>query len=234
LARHFVYSIEVNSPVVSENSLNSNNNPELLKVRQEVLICQNCPLAKTRTNAVPGEGDPNSDILLIGEAPGANEDKNGVPFCGQAGKFLDEMLKDIGLSREEVFITNTVKCRPPENRDPEEEEKSACRPYLERQFEIIKPKLIVLLGRHSMTTYLPTAGTITTAHGKAFRKPTGQVFLPLYHPAAALHNGGLRQTLIDDFNKIPAILKKIKSQGLPLGETKNIINKKGLEQFKLV
>lgn len=223
----------MNSPVATENSLNSNKNPELEKVREKVLICQNCPLAKTRTNAVPGEGDPNSDILLIGEAPGANEDKNGVPFCGQAGKFLDEMLEGIGLSRDKVFVTNTVKCRPPLNRDPEEEEKKACRPYLERQFEIIKPKLIVLLGRHSMATYLPAAGTITTAHGKAFRKPTGQVFLPLYHPAAALHNGGLRQTLIDDFNKIPAILKKIKAEGSPSGQ-KNIINQKGLEQFKLV
>lgn len=182
---------------------------ELAKIRQEIATCFNCELSKTRNKTVPGEGDPNAQILFIGEAPGANEDKVGIPFCGQAGKFLDEMLGSIKLVREDVFIANTVKCRPPENRDPEDTEKEACRPYLDRQFACIKPKLVVLLGRHSTATYLPGAGGITALHGRAVKRPNGQVYLPLYHPAAALHNGGLRQTLIDDFGKIPAILKKI-------------------------
>lgn len=182
---------------------------ELEKIREEVSVCQKCKLGKTRVNAVPGEGDPNAEIIFIGEAPGANEDKKGIPFCGAAGNFLDEMLGSIGLDRKDIFITNTVKCRPPENRDPEDDEKTACRPFLEQQFKIINPKLIVCLGRHSAATFLPGAGTITTTHGKAFRRPSGQVYLPLYHPAAALHNGSLRQTLVADFNKIPEILKKI-------------------------
>lgn len=215
----------MDSSNVFENSLDLERATELDKVRQEILKCQKCPLAKTRANAVPGEGDSRAEIMFIGEAPGATEDTKGIPFCGAAGKFLDQMLNGIGLSREKVFITNTAKCRPPENRDPEDSEKQVCRDYLNKQFDIIKPKLIVCLGRHSMATFLPTAGSITTSHGRAFRKPNGQVFLPLYHPAAALHNGGLRQTLIDDFNKIPSILKKIKV---------NDVNNKEIEQLKLV
>jgi len=185
---------------------------ELEKVREEVLVCIKCPLSKSRTTAVSGEGDINSEIMFIGEAPGANEDAKGIPFCGNAGKFLDEMLAAINLERKDIFITNTVKCRPPENRDPEDSEKQACRPYLDRQFKIINPKLIVCLGRHSTATYLPGAGGISKLHGKALRRPDGRVYLPLYHPAAALHNGSLRETLMDDFKKIPLIIKKIKEQ----------------------
>jgi DNA polymerase len=185
---------------------------ELNQVREEVLVCTKCPLCKSRTAAVPGEGDINSDILFIGEAPGANEDKEGIPFCGNAGKFLDQMLAAIGLERKDTFITNTVKCRPPENRDPEESEKQACRSYLDGQFKIINPKLIVCLGRHSVATYLPGAGGISKLHGKALKRPDGRVYLPLYHPAAALHNGSLRETLMKDFKKIPLIIKKIKEE----------------------
>lgn len=185
---------------------------ELKEVREEVLVCTKCPLCKSRTNAVPGEGDINSEVMFIGEAPGANEDTKGIPFCGASGKFLDEMLTAINLKRKDIFITNTVKCRPPENRDPEDSEKEACRPYLDRQFKIINPKLIVCLGRHSTATYLPGAGGISKLHGKALKRPDGRVYLPLYHPAAALHNGGLRETLMNDFKKIPLIINKIKGQ----------------------
>lgn len=185
---------------------------KLAKLRQEIAVCERCSLSKTRTNTVPGGGNPDADIVFIGEAPGANEDLKGIPFCGAAGKFLDEMLASIGMKREDVFIANTLKCRPPDNRDPEDSERSACRPYLEAQLEIIEPKLIVLMGRHAVANFLPGAGSITTLHGRALKRPSGKVYLPLYHPAAALHNGGLRSTLVEDFARIPAVLEKIKNE----------------------
>ncbi len=184
---------------------------ELAKVAEEIAKCAKCPLQKTRHNVVPGYGSSHAEILFVGEAPGANEDEQGVPFCGAAGKFLDEMLASIGMDRNQVFIANTLKCRPPQNRDPEESEKQACRPYLDRQIDIIKPKLIVCLGRHSVATLMPGAGGISKLHGRVIKRPNGQVYLALYHPAAALHNGGLRAVLLKDFGKIPAIIEKIKS-----------------------
>lgn len=162
-------------------------------------------------NFVPGAGDPDTEILFVGEAPGKKEDEVGVPFVGAAGQFLNEMLASIGLKREDIFITNIVKQRPPENRDPTPEEIEAHWPLLMQQIEIIDPKIIVMLGRHSMSKLLPEVGTISQIHGKPFRRKDGRVYLPLYHPAAALYNGGLRQTLLTDFAKIPAILHKIKS-----------------------
>lgn len=201
---------------------------ELKKIAEEISQCFKCPLSKTRTHTVPGDGNPEAEIMLIGEAPGYHEDQKGIPFCGAAGKFLEEMLAEIGLKRSDVYIANTLKCRPPENRDPEESEKTACRPYLDRQIKIIQPKLIVGLGKHAVSTLMPGAGTITQLHGKAVRRPSGQVYFALYHPAAALHNGGLRQTLIDDFKKIPAILEKIKNQ------KENIKNKEEAKQQKLI
>lgn len=156
---------------------------------------------------VPGVGSAEADIMFIGEAPGAREDELGEPFVGAAGKFLDEMLAGIGLKRSDVFITNIVKYRPPNNRDPYPEEIKAFFPYLKAQIEIIQPKLIVFLGRHAMSVFLPEL-KISTSHGKPVRK-NNQVYLPLFHPAAALYNGGMRQTLIDDFNLIPTLLKKI-------------------------
>lgn len=184
---------------------------EIEEIRKEIAVCKKCKLCQSRTKTVPGEGNPNAEIIFVGEGPGANEDRMGIPFCGVAGKFLDEMLEIINLERNDVFITNTVKCRPPENRDPEDSEKELCRPYLNRQFESIDPKLIVCLGRHSMESFLEGYGAITVLHGKALRKPDGKVYLSLYHPAAALHNGGLRETLIADFKKIPKIIEKIKN-----------------------
>lgn len=189
-----------------------NNQSQLDQIAAEIAKCQRCALCKTRTNTVPGAGNPEADVLFVGEAPGQKEDESGTPFCGAAGKFLDDMLASINLDRSQVFIANTLKCRPPQNRDPEEGEKAVCRPYLDRQVEIINPKLIVCLGRHSVANFLPGAGGISQLHGKAVRRPDRRVYLALYHPAAALHNGGLRATLMEDFGKIPAILKKIEAQ----------------------
>jgi len=200
----------------------------LVSIADKVRNCFDCRLSKTRTKAVPGDGDYGAEIMFIGEAPGASEAESGIPFCGAAGHFLDEMLESINLKRSDVFITNTVKCRPPGNRDPEDDEKAACRHYLEEQIKLINPKVIVALGRHAAATLLPGQPSISKIHGKALKRPNGIVYLPLYHPAAALHNGGLRQTLIDDFSKITVILEKIKSQKTE----KNEENK--LKQEKLI
>jgi len=187
----------------------------LAKLREEISMCQKCPLAKSRDRSVPGGGDPNAEIMFVGEAPGFNEDREGVPFCGNAGKLLDELLGSIGLKRSEVFIANTLKCRPPENRDPLPEEKKACRPYLDKQIEIIAPKIIITLGKHSMETFLPGVGGISKLRAKLFRRPGLRYIFPLYHPAAALHNGSLRDTLTQDFNKIPEALKKVEAEAKP-------------------
>lgn len=192
----------------------SNKSGELKAIAEEISVCLKCPLSKSRTKTVPGSGSAEAEVMFVGEAPGFNEDQQGIPFCGAAGKFLDEMLSNIGYTRDQVFIANTLKCRPPENRDPEDSEKDACKSYLERQIEIINPKLIVCLGRHSVTTFMPGAGGISKLHGHAVKRPNGRVYLALYHPAAALHNGSLRQTLVEDFGKIPAILTKIDQAGI--------------------
>jgi DNA polymerase len=174
--------------------------------------CQ-CELKATATQPVFGEGNPNADILFIGEAPGKNEDLGGRPFIGRAGKFLTEMLASIGSKREDVYITNAVKYRPPNNRDPKPEEKEACRAWLEDELKFIKPKLIVLLGRHAMNNFFPEL-KISNTHGKLIIKKflsfPSHNFFALYHPAAALYNGSMRETLTADFKKIPKVLEKIK------------------------
>ena len=177
-------------------------------IKQEILDKDICPeLKATATQLVFGDGNVNAEIVFIGEAPGKNEDIQGIPFVGAAGKFLNEMLAMIELTRENIYITNIVKYRPPNNRDPLPEEKAAFLPYLHSQLDVINPKLIVTLGRHSMDVLLPGL-KISQVHGKPM-KVRDHVYLPLFHPAAALYNGGLRQTLIDDFAAIPEILKKI-------------------------
>lgn len=171
--------------------------------------CTACPLSKGRLTAVPGDGDPKSDIVFIGEGPGQKEDATGHPFVGAAGKFLDEMLVSIGKTRSDVFVTNVVKCRPPNNRDPEPDEIQTCADlYLWKQIDAIAPKLIVTLGRHSMASFLPPDLKISQVHGQP-KRVKGRVVLPLYHPAAALYNGGMRKTLLYDFQKIPLVLKKL-------------------------
>ncbi|MCD6528060.1 uracil-DNA glycosylase [bacterium] len=183
---------------------------------QKIKQCQKCPLAKTRTKAVPGEGSPKAKIMFIGEAPGKDEDKQGRPFVGQAGKLLDELLKLAELKRQDIFITNIVKCRPPENRDPLLEEIQICLPYLKEQIKLIKPQLIVTLGRHAMYQFLPKEFKISQVHGqpkKMINTKTGesQVYYPVYHPAAALYHNNLKKDLERDFVRIPKILEKIKN-----------------------
>lgn len=168
-------------------------------------ICQE--LKEQATQLVFGTGSTDADIVFIGEAPGKKEDLTGEPFVGAAGKFLNEMLAMIGLERKDIYITNIVKYRPPNNRDPLPAEKEAFLPFLKQQLDILKPKLIVTLGRHSMDSLLPGL-RISEVHGQP-KRYQDFVYMPLFHPAAALYNGGLRQTLIDDFAKIPLILEKI-------------------------
>jgi DNA polymerase len=190
--------------------MSANKQKQLDDIKQKILDDKVTPdLAKSATQLVFGVGNPDAEIVFIGEAPGKNEDLKGEPFVGAAGKFLDEMLEMIGLKREQVYITNIVKYRPPNNRDPYPEEKQEFMKYLESQIEAIQPKLVVTLGRHSLNCFLPDL-SISACHGQP-KRYKGRVYLPLFHPAAALYNGGMRQTLIDDFALIPAILKKIKS-----------------------
>lgn len=182
---------------------------QLSSLAEEIVASKVCPeLAESAIQLVIGDGNPDAEVLFIGEAPGAQEDKQGLPFVGASGKFLSEMLASIGMERQDVYITNIVKYRPPANRDPLPAEIAAFMPYLKRQIEIIKPLLIVFLGRHSMNVFLPEL-KISQVHGQPKRKD-GQVYLPLYHPAAALYNGGMRQQLLDDFSIIPEIIATIK------------------------
>jgi uracil-DNA glycosylase len=181
---------------------------QLDDIKAKIVEDNICPeLANQATQLVFGTGNADADIVFIGEAPGKNEDLKGEPFVGAAGKFLNEMLAMIGLKREDIYITNIVKYRPPNNRDPLPAEKSAFLPFLDQQIDIIKPKLIVTLGRHSMDVLLPGL-KISQVHGQP-KRYRNRVFLPLFHPAAALYDGSLRQTLIDDFARIPLILEKI-------------------------
>lgn len=183
---------------------------ELKRVILEASVC--LELRNQATQLVMGDGNVDADIMFIGEAPGKNEDEQGIPFVGSAGKFLDVLLESIGLERRNIYITNIVKYRPPNNRDPLPEEKQAFLPYLLEQIHIIQPVLIITLGRHSMEYFLPGAH-ISIAHGreKIIQIGTDRVTLyPLYHPAAALYNGGLRATLLEDFSRIPKIISRLK------------------------
>jgi uracil-DNA glycosylase family 4 len=183
---------------------------QLDEIKQKILDDKVClELAAGATQLVFGDGNPKAELVFIGEAPGKNEDLQGIPFVGAAGKFLDEMLEMIDLKRSDIYITNIVKYRPPDNRDPFPDEKQAFMPYLESQLEVIQPKLTVTLGRHSLNCFLPDL-QISRCHGQP-KRYQGRVYLPLFHPAAALYNGAMRQTLIDDFALIPAIIEKIKS-----------------------
>jgi uracil-DNA glycosylase family 4 len=178
----------------------------LTELCEEIASCQRCALSQSRKNAVPGEGPDDADIVFIGEGPGFHEDQQGRPFVGAAGHFLEELLEGIGLRREDVYICNVIKCRPPGNRDPLPEEIEACKPYLDRQIEIISPRMIVTLGRFSMERYFPGA-KISQIHGQA-RKIGGIIYYPMYHPAAALHQPRWRQLVQDDIAKIPELLAR--------------------------
>jgi uracil-DNA glycosylase family 4 len=178
---------------------------EILKeVAAEVSTCARCDLCKSRTRAVPGEGNPQAKILFIGEGPGFHEDKQGRPFVGPSGQLLQELLKSINLKREDVFITNVVKCRPPDNRDPLPSEIDACNDYLDRQIAAIQPLVIVTLGRHSMAKFF-SGEKISAIHGRA-RKKDGYICIPMFHPAAALRTESYKLALREDFKKIPIAL----------------------------
>jgi len=176
----------------------------LTELYEEIADCQRCILSQARKNAVPGEGPEDADIVFIGEGPGFHEDQQGRPFVGAAGQFLDELLESIGLRREDVYICNVIKCRPPGNRDPLPEEVEACQPHLDRQIEIIAPRMIVTLGRFSMERYFPGA-KISQIHGQA-RKLQGIIYYPMYHPAAALHQPRWRPVVEEDMSRIPQVL----------------------------
>ena len=178
--------------------------PELEDIVRQIRGCHDCGLAEGRTNAVPGEGPENADLMFIGEGPGFYEDKQGRPFVGPSGQFLEELLASIDLSREQVYITNMVKCRPPSNRDPYPGEVGACSKYLDGQISLIKPKVVVTLGRHSLTRFLP-GETIGKARGRP-RRMDGFTLYPIYHPAAALHRQSLRKVVEEDFKAILTLL----------------------------
>lgn len=187
--------------------------PILDEIAAEVRACIKCKLHKGAKQSVPGEGPANADILLIGEGPGFHEDQQGRPFVGPSGKFLEELLANIGLKRQDVFIANVVKHRPPGNRDPEPDEIAACAGYLDRQIEAIQPKVIVTLGRYSMARYFPGA-RISAIHGQA-RRVNGRLVVAMFHPAAALHQQSLRDTLIADFKKLPQLIAAAQKPAAP-------------------
>jgi DNA polymerase len=170
-------------------------------IRDRIKGCTRCPLSDSRTNVVLGAGNERAEIMFVGEAPGFHEDKQGIPFVGPAGQLLDQLLKSIGLQRSEVYIANTIKCRPPENRDPQPDELQTCTPFLYKQIELIRPRIICTLGNHATKTLLNTNTGITKLHGKLTRKGD-LAYVPLFHPAAALHKPPLKSTLVDDFQRL--------------------------------
>jgi DNA polymerase len=185
----------------------------LVPLYEEIADCPRCPLARTRSRTVPGSGPVTAELMLIGEGPGQREDELGLPFVGRAGQLLDELLASIGLRRSEVYVANVVKCRPPGNRDPMPEELAACGDFLERQIEIVKPRVIATLGRFSMARWFADA-RISRIHGEVARVD-GQLVIPMYHPAAALRNPALRDVMKQDFAKIPALLAAEQSARTP-------------------
>ena len=176
----------------------------LQEIHEEIRKCTLCLLHAGRTNAVPGAGPVDAEVMFIGEGPGFHEDQQGLPFVGASGQFLDELLANAGIDRNSVYISNVVKCRPPGNRDPKPEEVEACKPYLDRQIELINPKVIVTLGRHSMARAFPN-DKISRVHGQP-RQVGEQIYFPMYHPAAALHQPSLRQTVEADFDRLRMML----------------------------
>lgn len=182
---------------------------DIHQVAKTIHDCTRCPLHETRTRAVPGEGPVEAKLMLIGEGPGFHEDKQARPFVGNAGQFLDELLAGIGYKRRDVFITNVVKCRPPNNRDPQAEELAACGDYLEQQIKLIDPKVIVTLGRFSMARYFP-GQSISKIHGQP-KQIGGRLIVPMFHPAAALHQPRIRPLITEDFQKLPQFIEQAAS-----------------------
>ncbi len=203
------------------------------KIAQEVSVCTNCALHESRKKSVPGEGPANAEIMFIGEGPGFHENEQGRPFVGAAGKFLDQLLAQAGVTRADVFIGNVVKCRPPGNRDPLPEELAACDIHLEAQIKAINPSIIVTLGRFSMNKFIPGA-KISAIHGQ-MRKVGDRFVIPMFHPAAALHQAALKPAILGDFAKLPELLKQARAaQGKSAGEkTKEETQQKNEEPKQL-
>lgn len=196
----------------------------LEELAAEVRKCQRCPLADSRQNAVPGAGDANAVVMFVGEAPGFEEDKQGLPFVGRSGQFLTRVMNSAGIEREDVYITNVVKCRPPNNRDPQAKELEACSSYLDRQIELINPRIIVTLGRFSMRRWF-SDGAITGIHGQIRNIGLGRVAVAMFHPAAALRNAEWEEAFAQDMQKLPALIERAhkanrlaeKGEALPAG-----------------
>ena len=201
------------------------------QVAEEVATCTRCMLHHSRKRAVPGEGPVDAAMLFIGEGPGFHENEQGRPFVGAAGKFLEELLASIGMRREQVFIGNVVKCRPPNNRDPLPEELAACSDYLERQIQAINPKVIVTLGRYSMARFLPNA-KISEVHGKPFHVK-GRLVIPMFHPAAALHQPSLKPSVERDFATLPELIANATPTHPTANETPNEAKKPEPKQLSL-
>ena len=206
----------------------------LQQIAEEVAVCQRCQLHYSRKKAVPGEGPADSSIIFIGEGPGFHENEQGRPFVGAAGKYLDELLNKVGMQRQQVFIGNVVKCRPPNNRDPLPEELAACSDYLERQIQAINPSVVVTLGRFSMARFLPNA-KISEVHGQSFQVK-GRLVVPMYHPAAALHQPSLKPQLERDFARLPELIaskSSAKSPAAPLESQEESKSKPEPKQLSL-
>jgi DNA polymerase len=216
-------------------SPDSTSELELLHAR--IRACTQCGLHATRTQAVPGTGPPSAEVMIVGEAPGFNEDMQGQPFVGPAGKLLDTLLHQIGYTRQQVFITNVLKCRPPQNRDPMPHEAEACLPYLRHQFALVRPKAVLILGRHALERMLPGVGTISRVHGQIFMR-SGVAFMPCYHPAAALHNGSLLVDLQKDFDRVreylDQLLRQPATQVASEAEPETLVSEPEPEQLPLI
>ncbi|MBI2170483.1 MAG: uracil-DNA glycosylase [Chloroflexi bacterium] len=193
---------------------------ELQDITKRIHACTDCALSGGRTRAVPGEGPEHAEVMFIGEGPGYNEDQQGRPFVGAAGQLLEQLLASAGLSRSQVYITNMVKCRPPNNRDPLPGEIAACSKYLDRQIELLQPKIIVTLGRHSLGRFLP-GQTISKVHGRP-RQAGERTIFPMYHPAAALHQSSLRKDVEEDFKTLAAQLKAARAATAQAPEPKQL------------
>jgi len=209
-----------------------NTEETLAKIAQEVSVCKKCALHKSRKKSVAGEGPANAEIMFIGEGPGFHENEQGRPFVGASGKFLDNLLSQAGVTRADVFIANVVKCRPPDNRDPQADELDSCDLYLEHQIEAINPSIIVTLGRFSMNKFMKGA-KISQVHGE-MQKIDGRYVIPMFHPAAALHQVALKPTILDDFAKLPEQLNEArKALGRPVRKVKKAEPKKDPKQLNL-
>lgn len=199
---------------------------QLSAIHTEIYHCTKCALHEGRTRTVPGAGNPDAEIMFIGEAPGYNEDKQGLPFVGKSGKYLEELLATINLTRDDVFIANIIKCRPPDNADPLESQIEACKPYIQAQIEALDPLLIVTLGRFSMAMFFPNE-KVSRIHGNA-KYDARRAYYPLYHPAYALRNESKKVEMVEDFARIPRILEEIREKrqsalidGIPSSTTKD-------------